>query len=106
MAARRDTSLDELSCRSHESHPEHRGTACGPAMTVPPPLPPVYPSRPCRRVCWRASTITAGRTTMKRILTTLAAAFCAATLASPAALAQPAELSLTRLDCGTPQAPT
>src|SRR5262245_24006339 len=56
--------------------------------------------------CRRASTITAGRTRMKRIPTMLAAAACAAALASPAALAQPAELSLTRLDCGTPQAPT
>ena len=43
---------------------------------------------------------------MKRFLTTLAAAACAATLANSSALAQAAEVSLTRLDCGTPQAPT
>jgi N-acyl homoserine lactone hydrolase len=44
---------------------------------------------------------------MNRILTLLAAGGCAAHLAGSAALAQSApEMSLTRFECGTPQAPT
>jgi N-acyl homoserine lactone hydrolase len=44
---------------------------------------------------------------MKRILTLLAAAACAAAFAGLAAPAQAApDMSLTRFDCGTPQAPT
>src|SRR5664279_2950440 len=46
---------------------------------------------------------------MQRILTLLAAAACASALCSLPTSAQtpaPAEISLTRLDCGTPQAPT
>jgi N-acyl homoserine lactone hydrolase len=42
---------------------------------------------------------------MNRLLTKFAAAACAATLAMVAAPAQAADMSLTRLDCGTPQAP-
>jgi N-acyl homoserine lactone hydrolase len=43
---------------------------------------------------------------MYRMLTTFAAGICAAAFAAVAAPAQAAEVSLTRLDCGTPQAPT
>ena len=42
---------------------------------------------------------------MKRMLTMLAAGSLAAALAAVAAPAQAADMSLTRLDCGTPQAP-
>jgi len=42
---------------------------------------------------------------MNRMLTIFAAAMCAAALAVVAAPAQAADMSLTRLDCGTPQAP-
>jgi N-acyl homoserine lactone hydrolase len=42
---------------------------------------------------------------MNRMLTMLAAGTCAAVLAGIAAPAQAADMSLTRLDCGTPQAP-
>jgi N-acyl homoserine lactone hydrolase len=43
---------------------------------------------------------------MNRILTMLAAGACAGALAGAAATAQAADVSVTRLDCGTPQAPT
>jgi len=43
---------------------------------------------------------------MHRILTLLAAGAYAAALAASPAFAQAPELALTRLDCGTPQAPT
>ena len=44
---------------------------------------------------------------MPRILTLLSAVACAGALVAPGALAQTApDMSLTRLDCGTPQAPT
>src|SRR5580693_3391853 len=43
---------------------------------------------------------------MKRMLTILAAGACAAALAAVATPARAADMALTRLDCGTPQAPT
>jgi N-acyl homoserine lactone hydrolase len=43
---------------------------------------------------------------MNRMLTILAAGACAAALAAVAPPARAADVSLTRLDCGTPQAPT
>lgn len=43
---------------------------------------------------------------MNRMLTRLAAAACIAVLAAAAAPASAADMALTRLDCGTPQAPT
>src|SRR5215470_3126885 len=43
---------------------------------------------------------------MNRMLTMLAAGACAAALATIAGPAQAADMALTRLDCGTPQAPT
>jgi N-acyl homoserine lactone hydrolase len=43
---------------------------------------------------------------MNRMLTTLAAGICAAAVAAIAVPAQAADVSVTRLDCGTPQAPT
>src|SRR5690242_2320254 len=43
---------------------------------------------------------------MNRMLTILAAGVCAAALATLAPPARAADMSLTRLDCGTPQAPT
>ena len=42
---------------------------------------------------------------MNRMLTMLAAGACAAALAAVAAPARAADMALTRLDCGTPQAP-
>jgi N-acyl homoserine lactone hydrolase len=42
---------------------------------------------------------------MDRMLTMLAAGICTAALAAVTAPAQAADMSLTRLDCGTPQAP-
>ena len=42
---------------------------------------------------------------MKWMLTMLAAGACAGAFTAPAAPAQAADMSLTRLDCGTPQAP-
>src|SRR5215472_6609231 len=46
-----------------------------------------------------------GRSPMKRMLTMLAAAACAGAFTGPTAPVQAADMSLTRLDCGTPQAP-
>ena len=43
---------------------------------------------------------------MNKALTLLAAAACASALGAPQAATQTPETSLTRLDCGTPQAPT
>lgn len=43
---------------------------------------------------------------MQRILVSVALAVCASLLAVTAASAQAPEVTLTRLDCGTPQAPT
>jgi N-acyl homoserine lactone hydrolase len=43
---------------------------------------------------------------MNRILTMLAAGACGAALAAVATPARAADMALTRLDCGTPQAPT
>ncbi len=43
---------------------------------------------------------------MQRISTLLAIGVCASALAASPALAQSPDMSLTRLDCGTPQAPT
>src|SRR5262245_64172184 len=45
------------------------------------------------------------RTPMKWMLTMLAAGTCAGAFIALAAPAQAADMSLTRLDCGTPQAP-
>jgi N-acyl homoserine lactone hydrolase len=42
---------------------------------------------------------------MKRMLTILAAGICAGAVAAVAAPAQAVDMALTRLDCGTPQAP-
>ena len=42
---------------------------------------------------------------MKWMLTMLAAGACAGALTALAAPVQAADMSLTRLDCGTPQAP-
>src|SRR5215813_13551972 len=42
---------------------------------------------------------------MNRMLTMLAAGACAAALVAVAAPARAADMALTRLDCGTPQAP-
>ncbi len=43
---------------------------------------------------------------MKRMLATFAAVMCAAGLMAVATSARAADMSLTRLDCGTPQSPT
>jgi N-acyl homoserine lactone hydrolase len=43
---------------------------------------------------------------MRRISTLLAAGLCAGTLGLQAPAQAAADMSLTRLDCGTPQAPT
>src|SRR3954469_22148201 len=48
-----------------------------------------------------------GRTTMQRILTMLALGVCANALVAASAMAQATpEVTLTRFDCGTGQAPT
>src|SRR5205085_4557680 len=83
----------------------------------PPPLARVYPARAIAEglvgQCFerrtglerRGLTFTKTEETMNRTLSILAAGACAlASLAAPAQAAT--EMSLTRIECGTPQAPT
>src|SRR5262245_4885340 len=62
---------------------------------------------PCFRLAGKPASIRRlqGRISMNRVLITLAAA-CAGALAFAASAQAATEVSITRLDCGTPQEPT